>query len=155
MRSFRSICCVFPDDVDGHFLHLASEVSLKLSRRALKLDNLQDYLIPAGLCSASPPQSLTLLTMSAHKLSDDPELGTMNVVLAHPITIPIAAKASTHQITGADFIVNGVALDTIKSQLVTSCEKPNPPPIVKQPPRKVSRSIRMMLWFNTYRSVLT
>ena len=89
----------------------------------------------------------TLPTMSAQKNLDDPELGALNVVLSHPIAIP-------QQISGAGFIINGVALDTITSQLVSTGEKFNLPPLPKQPPRKVNRSIRMALWFNTYRSVL-
>ena len=94
------------------------------------------------------PVPLTLSTMSAQKHLD-PELGGMNVVLSDPITIP-------QQISGAGFIVNGVALDAIKSQLVSIGEKPYPPPLQKpkQPPHKVSRGIRIALWFNTYRSVL-
>lgn len=93
------------------------------------------------------PVSLTLPTTSTQNNLDDPELGAMNVVLSHSITIP-------QQISKAGFMINGVALDTITSQLVSTGEKFNLPPLPKQPHRKVSRSIRMALWFNTYRFVL-
>ena len=98
--------------------------------------------------STNVPGPLTLSIMSTQKHLNDPELGTMNMVLNHPITIP-------QQISGAGFIVNGVRLDSITSQLVSTGEKPNPLPLSKQPSRKVSLSIRMALWFNTYRFVLS
>jgi hypothetical protein len=87
--------------------------------------------------------------MPSPTIIDDPEKGTMQIVVPHEVAIAHSKARPTSRINSAEFKINETTLDQIKSQLIATSQTQKPPP--KKVQRKVSRAIRFSLWFNTYR----